>query len=197
MLLFFLVGGFLVSSDLSAFSGVGGRYATALFSLAEESKELDRVAGDLKELAAMLAASADLRHVVSSPVLSRADQQKAILALAEKADFAATTKKFLGTVAHNRRLFALSSMILAYLARMAERRGEVEVQVASAGPLSAVQQEALASTLQKVTGGKAIIDMIVDPSLLGGLVVRIGSRMVDSSIKTKLQNLQLAMKGVG
>jgi F-type H+-transporting ATPase subunit delta len=195
--LVFLVGGFLVSSDLSAFSGVGGRYATALFSLAEESKELDRVAGDLKELAAMLAASADFRHVVSSPILSRADQQKAILAVADKAGFSETTKKFLGTVAHNRRLFALSSMIMAYLARMAERRGEVEVQVASAGPLSAAQQEALASTLKNVTGGKATVEMTVDPSLLGGLVVRIGSRMVDSSLKTKLQNLQLAMKGVG
>jgi F-type H+-transporting ATPase subunit delta len=80
---------------------------------------------------------------------------------------------------------------------MAERRGEVEVQVASAGPLSAAQQEALASTLKNVTGGKATVEMTVDPSLLGGLVVRIGSRMVDSSLKTKLQNLQLAMKGVG
>ncbi|MDA8232501.1 MAG: F0F1 ATP synthase subunit delta [Magnetospirillum sp.] len=176
---------------------IAERYATALFELAEAQGVLDQVAGDLKTLKTMVGESADFRRLLDSPVLSRTQQAAAVTALAAAAGFSAVTANFLGVVARNRRLFALRGMVDSYLARLAARRGEISAQVASAVPLSEAQLDAVTSVLKNVFGANAAIDAVVDPGLLGGLVVRVGSRMVDSSLRTKLQHLKLAMKGVG
>lgn len=176
---------------------IAERYATALFELAEGQGALDQVAGDLKTLKAMVRESADLRRLLDSPVLTRAETGKAIAALAEAAKFSGLTANFLGLLAKNRRLFSLPGVIGAYLGRLAAKRGELSAQVASAVPLTQGQLDALSSTLKAAFGGTVAVDVTVDPSLLGGLVVKVGSRMVDSSLKTKLQHLKLAMKGVG
>jgi len=184
-----------VSSE--ATGAIAERYSAALFELAEQSSALDSVAGDLKTLKALIAESDDLRRLLRSPVLSRADQQKAIDALAAKAEFSGLTKNFLGLVAKNRRLFAIGGISEAYLNRLAAKRGEVTAQVASAVPLNETQVGAIGAALKTVVGSNVTLDVTIDPSLLGGLVVKVGSRMVDGSLKTKLQHLQLAMKGVG
>lgn len=176
---------------------IADRYASALFELADSSGSLDVVAGDLKTLLAMLRESADLRRLVDSPVLSREQQGKAITAVAQAAGFAELTTKFLGLAAKNRRLFTLAGVIASYLGRLAARRGEKAATVASAVALTPAQQDALTTALKAAFGGSVAVDVKVDPSLLGGLVVQVGSRMVDSSLKTKLQHLKLAMKGVG
>jgi F-type H+-transporting ATPase subunit delta len=144
----------------------------------------------------MLAASADLRRLIRSPVIDRASQGKAIAALGQQAQLSKLTQNFLGLLAQNRRLFALPEMIDAFLANLAERRGEVTAQVISAAPLTEAQSVALTEALRKSAGAKLAIDLRIDPSLLGGIVVRLGSRMIDASLKSKLNRLQLAMKGV-
>lgn len=176
---------------------IAERYATALFELAVSGDVLDQVAGDLKTLKAMIRASADLRRLFDSPVLSRADQGRAVGAVAAAAGFNPLTVNFLGLVAQNRRLFSTGGMIESYLGRLAKRRGEVAASVTTAVPLSPAQVEALTSSLKTAFGGNVAVEVAVDPDLLGGLVVKVGSRMVDSSLKTQLQHLKLAMKGVG
>ncbi|MBC7954153.1 MAG: F0F1 ATP synthase subunit delta [Rhodospirillaceae bacterium] len=176
---------------------IAERYATALFELAESQGVLDQVAGDLKTLKAMIRDSADLRRLLDSPVLTRTESGKAIAALAEAAKFSGLTVNFLGLVAQNRRLFSLLGVIEAYLGRLAAKRGELSAHVATAVPLSPAQLDALVSNLKTAFGGDVAVDVAVDPALLGGMVVKVGSRMVDSSLKTKLQHLKLAMKGVG
>ena len=178
-------------------SGLAGRYAVALFELAQEQNSLDKVASDLHALRAMLAESADLDRLIRSPVLSRADQSRALAAVLEKAGSADLVRRFVGLVAQNRRLFVLPDMIDAYLSQLAERRGEVTAEVVSARPLSDAQRDAVAQALRKAVGGKVAVDSRVDPTLIGGLVVKVGSRLIDSSLRTKLQRLQHAMKGVG
>jgi F-type H+-transporting ATPase subunit delta len=135
--------------------------------------------------------------MVRSPVLSRGEQAKAIEALAENAKLSELTRDFLAIVARNRRLFAVPAMIEAYLAKLAERRGEVTAEITAAQTLSKAQQDALVDQLRRVVGSRVAIDLKVDPSLLGGMVVKIGSRMVDGSLKGQLQRLQLSMKGIG
>lgn len=176
---------------------IAERYATALFELAESQDVLDQVAGDLKTLKAMIRESADLRRLLESPVLTRAETSKAVAALAEAAKFSGLTANFLGLVARNRRLFTLIGVIDSYLGRLAARRGELSAHVATAVPLSQAQLDALVSSLKTAFNGDVAVDVAVDPALLGGMVVKVGSRMVDSSLKTKLQHLKLAMKGVG
>ncbi len=180
-----------------ATGAIAERYSAALFDLAEQRSALDSVAADLKTLKGMIAESDDLRRLLRSPVLARAEQQKAVSALAQKSGLSDLTKNFLGLVAKNRRLFAVSGMIDAYLARLAAKRGEIAAQVASAVPLDETQVGAIGAALKKVVGSNVTLDVTVDPALLGGLVVKVGSRMVDGSLKTKLQHLQIAMKGVG
>jgi F-type H+-transporting ATPase subunit delta len=186
-----------VASEATGVSGLAERYARALFELADDDRALDQVAGDLKSMAAMLTASTDLRRLIRSPVLDRAVQGQAIAALSGAAQLSRLTRNFLGLLARNRRLFALPEMIDAFLANLAARRGEVTAQVISAAPLSEHQSAALAEALRKSAGAKLAIDQRVDPGLLGGLVVRLGSRMIDASLKTKLTRLELAMKGAG
>jgi F-type H+-transporting ATPase subunit delta len=186
-----------VASQATGVSQIAARYAAALFSLADERKRLDEVAGDLGGLKSMLSESADLRRMVSSPVISREEQGKAMTALLEKAGANELTRNFIGLVTRNRRLFALPGMIAAYLAELAERRGEVTAQVTAASALTGEQMKTVTRALSKVVGREVTIDMKVDPSLLGGLVVKVGSRLFDSSLRTKLQKLELAMKGIG
>ena len=176
-------------------SGLAGRYAAALYELADEGKALDGVAADLSALQAALDGSEDMRRLVRSPVLGRDAQWKAVSALLDKMDAHELTKKFLGVVTANRRLFALSGIIRGYLAELAARRGEVTADVVTAHPLSESQSKALEAALKKAVGGKVAIAARVDPSILGGLVVKVGSRMVDSSLRTQLQRLKIAMKG--
>ena len=175
------------------------RYATALFELAESRNALDQVAGDLKSLKAMIGDSADLVRLLHSPALTRAEQGKAVAALADAAQFQGLTKNFLGLLASHRRLGALPAIIAAYLAALARKRGEVTAQVTAAVPLAQGQLDALVAALKASCGSAAAVavDVAVDPTLLGGMVIKVGSRMVDSSLKTKLQHLKLAMKGVG
>ncbi|MGA8381715.1 MAG: F0F1 ATP synthase subunit delta [Stellaceae bacterium] len=186
-----------MASETTGVSALAERYAAALFDLAEERKLLDEVAGDLRQLRAMLAASADLLRLVRSPILSRLEQGRAIAALAQQAQLSPLVRDFLAVVAKNRRLFVLSAMIEAYLARLALRRGEVGAAVTTAQPLSAAQLEALSEHLRRTVGRRVSIDARVDPRLIGGLIVKVGSRMIDGSVESKLRRLQLAMKGVG
>ena len=186
-----------MAAESTGISGLAERYAAALFELADERHELDATAGDVRELRTMLHGSADLTRMVRSPVLSRGEQAKAIEALAENAKLSELTRDFLAIVARNRRLFAVPAMIEAYLAKLAERRGEVTAEITAAQTLSKAQQDALVDQLRRVVGSRVAIDLKVDPSLLGGMVVKIGSRMVDGSLKGQLQRLQLSMKGIG
>lgn len=185
-----------MASAASSLSGIGERYAAALFDLADEQKSLDAIAADLRTLRALIDESADLRRLIRSPVLGRAEQGKAVAALAERAELHIVTRNLLGLLARNRRLFALTALIGSFLAQLAERRGEVTAQVTAAQELSPEQRAALDERLRRAVGSKVSVDIRVDPALLGGIVVRVGSRMVDASLKTKLHRLQLAMKGV-
>src|SRR6185437_775573 len=189
-------GSFTVASETAGATGLGERYANALYELADEQKILDPVAADLRALRGLVDESADLRRLIRSPVLSRAEQGKAVAALAERAGFQRLVANILGLLARNRRLFVLPEVIEAYLAELASRRGEVTAQVIAAQQLSEAQRQTLDEKLRRAVGGKVAIELRVDPSLLGGLIVKLGSRMVDASLSSKLQRLQLAMKGV-
>ncbi len=178
-------------------SGLPGRYALALLELADERDRLDPVADDLRGLRAAIAESEDLRRLIRSPVFTRAQKGRAMTAILDQAGVGELTRRFVLLVARNRRLFALDSMIGAYLAELARRRGEITAQVTSATALDDEQQRALVETLRNEVGAKVQVELEVDPSLIGGLIVRVGSRMIDNSIRSKLQRLQLAMKGTG
>ncbi|MFQ5775155.1 MAG: F0F1 ATP synthase subunit delta [Kiloniellaceae bacterium] len=178
-------------------SGLAGRYALALFELADEKKSLDEVAGDLRGLKALIADSADLRRLIRSPLFSREEQAAAMGAVLERAGVCDLTRRFVLVVANNRRLFAVPQMIDAYLAELARRRGEVSAQVTSAAELTDEQHKALVRTLRATVGAKVQVDVKIDPSLIGGLIVKVGSRMIDDSVRGKLQRLRLAMKGIG
>lgn len=178
-------------------SGLAGRYAAALLELADDKKQLDKVADELGELKQMIAGSDDLRRLTTSPIYSRDDQAKAMAAILDKAGASDLTRRFVLTVAQNRRLFALTQMIDGYLAELARRRGEVTAEVTAARALTPEQREALDKTLRDQVGAKVKVEIKVDSSLLGGLIVRVGSRMIDSSLRSKLEKLQFAMKGIG
>lgn len=186
-----------MASGKAGVAGLAGRYATALFDLADEQSALEQVESDIKALGSMLDASPDLRHFISSPILKREERSRGIAALAAAAGVCDLSARFLGALAHNRRLFVLPGVIESFLAKLSERRGESVAEIVAARPLSPAQATAVASALAASVGGNIKVDVKVDPSLIGGLVVRVGSRMVDSSIRAKLQRLQLSMKGVG
>jgi F-type H+-transporting ATPase subunit delta len=186
-----------VASEGTGVSGLAGRYATALFELADENKALDQVAQDLAAIKQMLVESPDLNRMVRSPVLSRGDQSRAMSALLKQAGVSELTQRFIGLVAQNRRLFALRGMIDGYLAELARRRGQMTADVTSAQQLSDPQVQALTDALRAQLGSKIEVKVTVDPALIGGLIVKVGSRMIDSSVRTKLNKLQIAMKGVG
>lgn len=176
---------------------MASRYAGSLFDLASEAGNLDEVEKELARVEAMLADSADLRRLVVSPVFSADDQLRAISAIADRAGFKGLVGNFLRVVARNRRLFALPGMIAGFRRLAAEARGEVAADVITAHTLDAAQQAELRQMLKAVAGKDVVLNLTVDPSILGGLVVRIGSRQIDTSLKTKLNSLKLALKEVG
>jgi F-type H+-transporting ATPase subunit delta len=184
-----------LASEATGVSGLAERYAAALFDLADERRVLDETEANLRQLRAMLAESPELSRLVSSPLLSREEQGKAIVAVAERADFSPLVCHFLAVVAKNRRLFAVPAMIKVYVEKLAERRGEVTAEVAAAQPLSAGQLDLLGEQLRRSVGRRVSVHVRVDPGLIGGMVVKLGSRMIDGSISSKLQRLQMAMKG--
>jgi len=176
-------------------TGVATRYALALFELADEKRKLDEVARDLRALDAMIGDSADLKRLLRNPVVSRAQSGRAMEAILDKSGADELTRNFVGLVAANRRLFALQAMIAAYLAELAQRRGEVSAEVTSARELTDAQAKSLEDALRSAVGGKVTLSLKVNPGLVGGLVVKVGSRMIDSSLKSQLARLKLAMKG--
>jgi F-type H+-transporting ATPase subunit delta len=173
-------------------SGMAGRYATALFELALESKAVDAVK---KDLDALIADNADLNRLVRSPVFGADEQLKALSAILAKAGIAGIAANFLRVITTNRRLFAVRDMIRGYRALVARHKGEVTAHVIVAEKFSNTHLDALKSVLKTVTSGKDIdLDVKIDPAIIGGLVVKVGSRMVDSSLRTKLNSIKLAMK---
>lgn len=178
-------------------SGVAERYASSLFELALESGSVDKVGSDLDRFQALLDESEDLRRLVASPVFSAEEQSNAVAAVAEKAGIAGLVGNFLKVVAGNRRLFAIPGMIRAFRVIAAQHRGEITAEVTSAHALSAAQESELKSALKGVTGKDVTIAVKIDPSILGGLVVKVGSRQIDTSLRTKLSTLKLALKEVG
>ncbi|HUC47136.1 MAG TPA: F0F1 ATP synthase subunit delta [Hyphomicrobiaceae bacterium] len=186
-----------MSSDDPMMATMAGRYAAALFELAKDQRQLDEVERNLSALSQMLEQSGDLRRVVLSPVITTDDQAKAFNAILAKAGVAGLVGNFVNLIVRNRRLFALKDMIKAFRALLARERGEVSADVTSAHPLTPEQMRALADTLKTSIGKNVRIDTRVDPNLLGGLVVKVGSRMIDSSLRTKLNNLKVVMRGIG
>ncbi len=186
-----------MASGVAAGSGLAGRYASALLELADEQKALDQVAGELSALKGAIAESDDLRRFIRSPLYGRDEQSKVMAAILDKASASELTRRFVMVVAHNRRLFALPRMIDAFLAELAHRRGEVTAQVVAAYDLSDTQKDALLTSLRKAIGSKVQMDLRIDQGLIGGLVIKVGSRMIDTSLRNKLQRLELAMKGAG
>ena len=176
-------------------SGLAGRYATAAFELAVEGGNLDAVAADLAALKAMVKASPDLARLVRAPVFSRDDQKKGMTALLTKMGAQALTLHFIRLLASKRRLFALTDIIQAFEAMAAARRGEVAAQVISARALNDRELASLKEVLKAKLGREPKVDAEVDPTLLGGLIVKVGSKMIDTSLRTKLNGLRTAMRG--
>ncbi len=178
-------------------SGMAGRYATALFELALENNAVDAIKADLDRFDALIAGSADLTRLVRSPAFSAEIQGRALAAVLEKAGIGGVTAQFLKVVAANRRLFAVRDMIRAYRSLVARHHGEVVAQVTVAEALKDAHRTAIQDALKSVTGKEVDLDVKVDPAIIGGLVVKLGSRMVDSSLRTKLNSIKHAMKEVG
>ena len=176
-------------------ASLAGRYATALFELAREAKAIDSVGNSLAMLKAALAQSADFAALTTNPLISRDAASKAVAAVAKQMKLDALTAKFLGVLAQNRRLAKLGAVIAAFNMLAANHRGEATAEVTSAHPLDAAQVAALKKQLKTKVGRDVAVDLKVDPAILGGLVVRIGSQMIDSSIRTRLNTLAHAMKG--
>ena len=176
-------------------SGMAGRYAGALFELALDDKAVDVVKTELERFDALVAGSPDFNRLVRSPVFGADEQLKALSAILAKAGIKGIAANFLRVITANRRLFAVRGMIRAYRALVAKHKGEVTAEVTVAEKLSAKNLGALKDALKSVTGGKAIaMDVKVEPAIIGGLIVKVGSRMVDSSLRTKLNSIKFAMK---
>ena len=175
--------------------GMAGRYATALFELALENKAVDAVNNDLDRFDALLTESADLHRLVRSPAFGADEQLRALAAILAKAGITGLAANFLRVITTNRRMFAVHDMIRAYRALVARHKGEMIAQVTVAEKLSDSSLDALKSALKSVTGSQDVdLDIKIDPAIIGGLIVKVGSRMVDSSLRTKLNSIKLAMK---
>jgi len=178
-------------------SGVAGRYATAIFELALEEKALDQVEADLNRFNEAVDAVDDLARLVKSPVFTAEEQGRALAAILDEIEIEGLTRNFLLLVAKNRRLFAVNDIVRAFRAMLAQHRGEISASVASASKLAETQVTALKQALKAALGKDVLLEQSVDPGLLGGLVVKVGSRMIDTSLRTKLHSLKVAMKEVG
>jgi F-type H+-transporting ATPase subunit delta len=186
-----------VSEPASISAAIAGRYATAIFELARDAGGVDALEADVGALGAALAASAELRDLISSPLYSRDDQGKAIAAVAARMGLSAPMAQGLALMASKRRLFALPQLLKALAEAIATAKGEMTAEVTAAAPLSDAQAAKLAATLQEKTGKTVKLNVAVDDSLIGGMIVRLGSRMIDTSIRSKLASLQNTMKEVG
>jgi len=186
-----------VADNSQLISGVAERYASSLYELAAEAKSVDAVAKDLASFQASIDGSKELQRLIESPVFSADDQSRAISALIDKAGLKGLVANFLKVVARNRRLFAVPAIIRAYSEIVARERDEMTADVKTAHKLSAAQEKELKAALSGVTGKTVTLNVTVDESLLGGLIVKIGSRQVDTSLRTKLSTLKLALKEVG
>jgi F-type H+-transporting ATPase subunit delta len=186
-----------VSEPVSISAGIAARYASALFELARDGNALAGLEADAGALDAALSGSADLRDLIASPIYSREDQAASIAAVAAKMGLSALTANTLALMAQKRRLFVLPQLLSSLRGMIAEAKGEVTAEVASAVALSDAQAAALAETLKARVGKTVKLNASVDPGLIGGLVVKVGSVMIDTSIRAKLAALQNAMKEVG
>lgn len=186
-----------MAEPISISTGIAARYATAVFELAREDKGLDELERDVDALTDALRESGDFRDLIRSPIYSRADQQAAVAAIAQKMGLSETFGRTLQLMATKRRLFVLPQLLTALRERIADEKGEVTAEVVSAAPMSDDQRGRLAETLKKQAGRDVKIDMSVDESLIGGLRVKLGSRMIDTSIRSKLDALQNKMKEAG
>jgi F-type H+-transporting ATPase subunit delta len=187
----------IVATDEPIMASVAGRYASALFELANDERRLEAVERDIAALDRMLRDSSDLVRMVRSPVISAEDQSKAVAAIARGAGFTDLTSNFLRLLARSRRLFALPDIVRTFRQIAARHRGEVSAEVVSAHPLNEGQRALLEDALKSTAGGRNVrIETRVDPAILGGLVVKMGSRMIDSSLRTKLNSLKTRMKEV-
>jgi F-type H+-transporting ATPase subunit delta len=187
---------FVAAEDPSV-SGVSGRYATALFELARDQKSVDSVKADLDKFSALLNESPDLLRLVRSPVFTADAQAKALEAVLAKAGIGGIAANFLKVLTKNRRLFAVADVVRAFRALVAQFKGEATAEVTVAEPLSDANLDALKAALKSVSGKDVDLNVKVDPSIIGGLVVKLGSRMVDSSLRTKLNSIKHAMKEAG
>ncbi|UWU92518.1 F0F1 ATP synthase subunit delta [Bradyrhizobium sp. CB1015] len=186
-----------MAAEDTSVSGVSGRYATALFELARDQNVVDAVKADLDKFDALLNESADLKRLVRSPVFAADAQSKALSAVLDKAGIAGIAANFLKVLTANRRLFAVADVIRAYRALVARFKGETTADVTVAEALSDKNLDALKVALKSVTGKDVALNVKVDPSIIGGLVVKLGSRMVDGSLRTKLNSIKHAMKEAG
>jgi F-type H+-transporting ATPase subunit delta len=186
-----------VSEPVSISTGIAARYATALFELARDGGSLDQLGDDVAALSAALAESADLRAMISSPIYARDVQGAAIAAVAAKMGLSDLTSRTLQLMASSRRLFVLPQLVARLTAMLAEHKGEVTADVTSAKALTKAQADKLAKTLKASVGRDVKLNVTVDETLIGGLVVKVGSKMIDTSIRTKLDQLQNTMKEVG
>jgi F-type H+-transporting ATPase subunit delta len=185
-----------VSTNEPMMASMAGRYAAALLELAKEERQLPQVEADLRSFQSFLDESADLRRLIRSPVIAAEDQGKALGAVLAKAGVSPLTANFFKLIARNRRLFAVADMMREFRGLLARERGEVSADVESAHPLTPDQLTALKDALRIQIGKDVQVNTRVDPGLLGGLVVKVGSKMIDSSLRTKLNNLKVAMKGI-
>jgi F-type H+-transporting ATPase subunit delta len=186
-----------VAAEDPSVSGVSGRYATALFELARDEKSIDAVKADLDQFGAMLADSDDLTRLVRSPVFSADAQARALAAVLDKAGISGISANFLRVLTVNRRLFAVADVIRAFNALVAKFKGEATADITVAEALSDKNLDTLKVALKSVTGKDVALNVKVDPSIIGGLVLKLGSRMVDSSLRTKLNSIKHAMKEAG
>jgi F-type H+-transporting ATPase subunit delta len=186
-----------VAETGSIVSGVAGRFALALMELADEERAIDAVERDLDRFAALIAESPDLQRLVKSPVFTAEEQTRAIAAILDKAGIAGLPANFLKLVARKRRLFAVADMIRAFKALVAAKKGISRADVTVAEEPSQAILDELNATLRSIAGGQVVVDLRIDPAIIGGLVVKLGSRMVDASLRSKLNSIRLAMKEVG
>ncbi|MCS3763476.1 F0F1 ATP synthase subunit delta [Bradyrhizobium centrosematis] len=186
-----------MAAEDTSVSGVSGRYATALFDLARDQKVVDEVKADLEKFEGLLNESADLTRLVRSPVFAADARSRALSAVLAKAGIAGISANFLKVLTANRRLFAVTDVIRAYRALVAKFKGETTADVTVAEALSDKNLDALKVALKSVTGKDVALNVKVDPAIIGGLVVKLGSRMVDGSLRTKLNSIKHAMKEAG
>ncbi|WBU59215.1 F0F1 ATP synthase subunit delta [Paracoccus albus] len=186
-----------VANSASISASIAGRYAQALFDIVKESGGIDELSSQIADLGATLDDSKDLRDLISSPVYTRQQQQDGIAAIAKKMGLGAPLANTLALMGQNRRLFALPQLLTRLEKLIADERGEVTADVVSAVALNDEQKKRLTATLAEKSGKKVKLNTRVDETLIGGMIVKLGSQMIDSSIKSKLASLQNAMKEVG